>query len=101
MKRSHATEYHFRMCKISIDSWAPKKVVLLLEPGEIFLSPTRPDQSNVYENIYFLFRKNTHTNKKFSTSKFICANLRFFFPQKVKDRALCFSTKKNAVRVVF
>ena len=34
MKRSYATEYHFR--KISIDSWAPKKVVLLLEPGEIF-----------------------------------------------------------------
>ena len=36
MKRSYVTEYHFRMCKISIDSWAPKKVVLLLEPGEIF-----------------------------------------------------------------
>ena len=80
MKRSYATEYHFRMCKISIDSWAPKKIVLFLEIDRVkfFLSPNRPHQSNVYENIYFLFRKNTHTNKKFSTSKFICANLRFF-----------------------
>ena len=43
----------------------PKKVVLFPEIGhvKIFLSPTRPHKSNVYENIYFLFQKNTHTNK--------------------------------------
>ena len=55
-------------------------MVLFLEIGRVkmFLSPTLPHKSNVYENIYFLFKKNTHTNKKFSTSKFICTNLRFF-----------------------
>ena len=46
-------------------------------PGEIFLSLTRPHKPNVYEDIYFLFQKKTHTNKKISTSKFIRTNLRF------------------------
>ena len=43
-----------------------KKVVLFPKIGRVnfFLSPTRPHKSNVYENIYFLFQKNTHTNKK-------------------------------------
>ena len=43
-----------------------KKVVLFPEIGRVnfFFSPTRPHKSNVYENIYFLLQKNTHTNKK-------------------------------------
>ena len=47
-------------------SLGAKKVVLFPEIGRVnfFLSPTRPHKSNVYENIYFLFQKNTHTNKK-------------------------------------
>ena len=69
-----------------------KKVVLFPEIDRVnfFLSPTCPHKPNVYENIYFLFQKNTHRNKKFSTSKFIRKNLRFF-P----------SNKKSVVRVVF
>ena len=51
--------------------------------------------------IYIFCFEKTHTQIK----KFPLANLfvriYVFFPQKVKDRALCFSTKKNAVRVVF
>ena len=46
-------------------------------PGEKFLI-TYPPESNVDENIYFLFQKNTHTNKKISTSKFNRTNLCFF-----------------------
>ena len=74
----------------------PKKVVLFPEIGWVknFLAPIRPHEWNVYENIYFLFQKNTHTNKKISTSKFIRTNLRFF-------SVSYFSTKKSAVRVVF
>ena len=43
-----------------------KKVVLFPEISRVkfFLLPPRPHKSNVYENIYFLFQKNTHTNKK-------------------------------------
>ena len=70
--------------------------------GKIFLSPTHPHKPNVYENIYFLFqkKKHIHTNKKISTSKLLV--LIFVFSlQTIKDRALCFSTKKSAVRVVF
>ena len=57
-----------------------KKVVLFLEIDleNFFLSSTCPHKPNVYENIYFWFQKNTHTNKKISTSKFIRKNLRFF-----------------------
>ena len=44
-----------------------KKVVLFPEIGRMkkFLSPTHPHKSNVYVNIYFLFQKNTHKQKKF------------------------------------
>ena len=75
----------------------PKKVVLFPEMArvEIFLSPTRPHESNVY------LSKNTHTQ----TKQFPLANLFLricvFSLQTIKDRALCFSTKKSAVRVVF
>ena len=55
----------------------------------------------VVENIYFLFQK-THTHKQ---KKFALANLLVwiyvFSLQTIKDKALCFSTKKSAVRVVF
>ena len=64
-------------------------------PSEIFLSPTRPHKSNLYENIYFLFQKSTQRNKKISASKFI------FTIQIIKDTALCFSTMKSVVRVFF
>ena len=45
----------------------PKKVVLFSEIGrvKIFLSPTCPHKSNVYENIYFLIQKNTPKQKNF------------------------------------
>ena len=45
----------------------PKKVVLFLEIGwvKMFLSPTRPHKSNVYENIYIYFYfKKMQTSKK-------------------------------------
>ena len=32
--------------------------------GEIFFITYPPTQSNVYQNIYFLFKKHTHANKK-------------------------------------
>ena len=67
---------------------------------KVFLSPIRPHKSNVYENIYFLF-KITHTQIK----KILLANyseeFTFFSREKIKDRVLCFSAKKSAVRVVF
>ena len=60
-----------------------KKNKIVLPPEiswvKIFLSPTRPHKSNVSENIYFLFQRNRHTNKKISTCKFICTILRFFY----------------------
>ena len=87
---------------LGLDLIGAKKVVLFPEIGQvkIFLSPTRPHKSNVYENIYFLFQENTHI-KKISTSKFICTNLSFFSLQTIKDRGLCFSKKKSTVKVVF
>ena len=68
----------------------------MLEIGRMkfFLSRTHLHKPNMYENIYFLFQKNTHTNKKIYTSKFIRTDLRFCLSS-------CFSTKKNAVRVDF
>ena len=66
----------------------------------IVLSPTRPHKSNVNENIYF-FVSERHTQ----TKKFPLANLfvriYVFSLETIKCRALCFSTKKSAVRVVF
>ena len=68
MKQNHTTEAK------------KKRVVLFPEICRVknFLSPTCPHKSNVYENIHFLFQKKTHTNKKSSTGRFTCANLRFF-----------------------
>ena len=77
-----------------------KKVVMIPEIGQeiFFLSTTRPHKSNVYENIYFLFQKNTHTQ----TKKFQLANLFeqiYFF--SFSFFSFCFSTKKNTVRLIF
>ena len=82
---------------------AKEKVVLFLEIShvKIFLSPTYPLKSNVYQNIYFLFQKtHTHTHKTF-TSKSIRTNASFFPSKKKKDRAFCFSTKKVLVQQFF
>ena len=82
---------------------AKEKVVLFLEIShvKIFLSPTYPLKSNVYENIYFLFQKtHTHTHKTF-TSKSIRTNASFFQSKKKRDRAFCFSTKKVLVQQFF
>ena len=79
-----------------------KKVVLSPEIGwmKIVLSPTRPRKSNVCENIYFLFQKNTHKLKYFHW-RIYSYEFTFLPLQAKKDRVLCFSIKKSAVRVVF
>ena len=64
------------------------------------VSGNRPEVEFKWEYIFFVSKK-THTNKKVSTSKFIGTNLRFFSLETTKGRALCFSTKESAVRVVF
>ena len=74
----------------------PKKVALFPEIGWVkkFLSPTQLHKSNVYENIYFLFQQNTHTQtlKKISTCKFI----RFtFFSSKNKRQGFLFFNKEK------
>ena len=67
-----------------------------------FLSPTRPHKSNVYENIYLLFLKKMQTQaKKFPLENLFVRIYVFFLWNNKKGRALCFSTKKNAVSVVF
>ena len=53
----------------------------------------------MYENIYFLFKENSHTNTLTLANLYV--RIYVFSLHTVKDRALCFSTKKNAVRVVF
>ena len=69
---------------------------------KIFLSPTRPHKSNVYENIYLLFLKKMQTQaKKFPLENLFVRIYVFFLWNNKKGRALCFSTKKNAVSVVF
>ena len=76
---------------------AKKKVVLFLEIShvKIFLSPTYPLKSNVYENIYFLFQKtHTHTHKTF-TSKSIRTNASFFPSKKKKKKIGFFVFKKK------
>ena len=43
----------------------PKKVVLFPKSAgwkKIVFSPTRPHQSNVYENMHFCLKKNTQNN---------------------------------------
>ena len=73
-------------------------MVLFQEIGQVkFLSPTRP-----HMRLYgFCFKNYIHTNKRFSTRKFIRTNLRFFPFQKIKGRALSSSTKKSTGRVYF
>ena len=51
--------------------------------------------------IYIFCFEKTHAQKKISTSKFIHTNLPFICLETIKDSGLCFSTKKNAVRIVF
>ena len=78
----------------------PKKVVLFSRNwlGWNFL-PARISQ--MWMRIYiFCFKKTYSQTKKISTSKFIRTNLSFF-PSENKRMALCFSTMKSAVRVVF
>ena len=75
---------------------AKEKVVLFLEIShvKIFLSPTYPLKSNVYENIYFLFQKtHTHTHKTF-TSKSIRTNASFFPSKKKRIGLFVFQQKK-------
>ena len=73
---------------------AKKKVVLFQEIGRvnIFLSPTRPYKSNLYENIYFYFKK-AH-KQKISTSKFIRTNLRFLPFRQQKIGLFAFQQRK-------
>ena len=80
-----------------------KKVDLFREIGRVkfLLSPTRPHESNVYENIYFLFQKKTHTQTKKLPLANLFVRIYVFSLQTITGRALCFSTKKSAVRVVF
>ena len=79
-----------------------KKVVLFPEIGRVkfFLSPTRPLKSNVYDIMYFLFQKKHAQTKKFPLAK-LFVRVSVFSLQTITDRALCFSTKKTVVRVVF
>ena len=67
---------------------------------KIFFSPTRPHKSKVYEKICFRFKKTHIQTKKFPLAN-LFVRIYVFSLQKIKDRALCFSTKKSTVRVVF
>ena len=93
----NSNNYNPTMLKVTLTLQAKKKVVLFPEIGRVktFLSPTRPPKSNVYENIYFLFQKYIHTNKTFSTGKFILMNLRFF------SRSLFFQPRKKLLEQFF
>ena len=66
-----------------------KKVALFPEIGRVknFLS-------NVYENIYFCFKKTHRNNKKISTSKIIRTNLHFFSFKKQKIGLFVFLQRK-------
>ena len=65
---------------------AKKKVVLFPEIGRL----------NVNEDIPFLFQK-THTRTKRFQLAHLLVRIYGFSLQKIKDRALCFSTKKRVV----
>ena len=68
----------------------PKKVVLFPEISQICM-----------RKYIFRFKKTCTQTKKFPIAN-LFVQIRTFFPLKtIKDRALCFSTKKIAVRVVF
>ena len=62
-----------------------KKVVLFpeIDRVEIFVSSTRPHKSNVYENVYFCFKK-THTHKQKNFHQQIYSHeFTFFSLQKI------------------
>ena len=63
--------------------YAKKKVVLFPEINwvTIFLSPARPHMSNVYENIYFSFKKIHKQSKKFPLAN-LFVQIYVFFPFK-------------------
>ena len=70
----------------------PKKIGLVKN----FLSPTHPHKSNVYENIYFLFQKTCTQTKKFVLAN-LFVRIYVFSLHAIRDRALCFPTKKRKV----
>ena len=82
--------------------YRPKKVILFPKIDRVknFLSTTRPHKSNVYENIFFVSKTHTHKQTKFPLAN-LFVRIYVFSLQKIRDRGLCFSTKKSAVRVVF
>ena len=59
---------------------------------KIFLSPTRPHKSNVYEKMFFVSKK--HAQNKFPLAN-LFARIYVFSLQKIKNRTLCFSPKKQ------
>ena len=74
---------------------AKEKVVLFLEIShvKIFLSPTYPLKSNVYENIFFV-SKNTHTRTKLSLANLFVQMQVFFHQKKKKIGLFVFQQKK-------
>ena len=66
---------------ILTESLTPKKVILFpkIVWVKIFLSPTCPHKSNVYENICFLFQK-THTQTKKVPLANLFVRIYVFFP---------------------
>ena len=71
-----------------------KKIGLGNLPGEKFLSPTRPHKSNMYVNIYFLFQKYTHTNKKFPLANLFVGIYIFSPSNKKRKSSLFFNEEK-------
>ena len=80
----------------------PKKVVLFPEIGraKIFLSPTRPHKSKVYENIYiyFFISKKTQTKK---IHQQICSYECTFFSSKQKKGLFVFQQRKVLLEQLF
>ena len=67
-----------------------------------FLLHARPHKSNVYENMYFFVsKKHTHKQKNFHWQSYSYEFSYVFSLQKIKDKALYFSTKKSVVAAVF
>ena len=83
------------MPKCDSNNIKKKKVVLFPEicRVKIFLSPTLPDMSNVYENIYFLFQKNTRKQKNFH-QQIYSYKLLFFLPNNKRQGSLFFNKEK-------
>ena len=69
----------------------PKKVGLFLEIGRVKkkLSPTRPHESNVYENIYFLCQKTRTQTKKFQLANLFVWIYVFFLSLVFQPRNCC------------